>query len=117
MRSVNDAPILNRYFPESLADDADAPKFLLLSGHSTNMGPLRDLVGMYDIETPVPGASIWVEFFVCDDCPEDDPQKYRNIGYYCNDPENFSECKPLRWSMTAQREDGSATNIDFESWL
>ena len=117
VRSMNDAPILNRYFPESLADGAAAPKFLLLSGHSTNMGPYRDLLGAYDIITMVPGASLWVEFYVCDDCPEEDPQKYRNIGYFCNDPNDFSECEPMIWSSNVQREDGSATNVDFELWL
>ena len=117
-RQMNDAPMLNNYFARSLDAGAEIPKLVFLSGHSTNMTFLRDLIGLYTIKTPELGATIWVKFFVCDECAEDDPQKYRTVTEFCNNPPDvIDSCTTANWSAITQSEDGSTTNIEFERQL
>jgi len=43
------------------------------------------LFGHEVLENPAPGSSVWVDFYVCDECLEDDPEKYMVAGLYVPD--------------------------------
>lgn len=111
---MKDAPVLTKYFPQALVDGAEVPKFMLFSGHASNMTPLLDLFSVPEVTNPPAGSSLWINYY--ETAWGTGPERFVTEVVYCPDPRDFTSCETLTFDKYNQKK-GLIKNIDFENWL
>lgn len=114
--SIANAPILTKYFPQAAEEHATMPKFIFLSGHSTNVEALLWLFGERALTSPPESSSVWVNYYV-DQYSYDPSTAFSVEVVYCRNSEDYNECRTITYDKFNQSSSGLNTSVNFENWL